>query len=204
MAEKQSDFQWRCFPEVGPPEGVIAGWRMLLGLPRGAQVNLWLLIRVGLIEPETSEQRQLVEGYAMRFEANPAHLVGAVRACQHLLRDAAARKLEEHDLMADLRAISSGNPAGLELLAAHFTEVRNALRLRLLEDTLADYGNVLVGFDWRLDAVSSSNHGELDDAPIVFLNLAYRHGEETRKLPLQLTPSAIASLKAFFERFQTV
>ena len=194
---------WHCFPEAGPPDAVIAGVRMLLGLPRGAQGNLWHLIRVGLEEPETPDHRQLLESYAMRFEANPAHLVGAVRACQFMLRQAAARKVEQDGFVKDLETLSAGDRAAVELLTPHYLRVRNQLRIQLLEETLADHGNVLVGFDWRIDTVNVSNHGELDQVPVVFMNLAYRNGDDTKKLSLQLSPSAVASLKAFWDRFET-
>lgn len=200
---EQVAYEWQCFPSSGPPESVIAGWRMLLGLPRGAQQNLWYLIRLGLVEAEGADHRQQIEGYAMRFEANPALVLGAVRACQFILRDAAARKLDSTALMTDLRALSGGNSSGVDLLSVHFAEIRDKLCLALLEDTLADHGNVLVGFDWRVDNVSASNHGEMESVPVVFLSLAYRHGDETKKLALQLTPSAIMSLKVFFERFES-
>jgi hypothetical protein len=176
---------------------------MLLGLPRGAQANLWHLVRLGLEEPETPEHRQLFENYAVRFEANPGHLLGAVRACQFVLREAAARNVEQDGFAADLDILCAGDRAVLELLAPHYLRVKNQLRLQMLEDTLADHGNVLVGFDWRIDSVNVSNHGELDQVPIVFMNLAYRNGEEKKKLSLQLSPSAVASLKAFWERFET-
>lgn len=203
MSDPRPSSPWHCFPEEGPPDGVIAGVRMLLGLPRGAQSNLWHLIRVGLEEPETPEHRQLVENYAMRFEANPAQLLGAVRACQFLVRQAAARKVELADFLTDVQTLSGTDRSAVELLAPHYQRVRNLLRLQMLENTLADHGNVLVGFDWRIDNVGVSNHGELDSVPVVFLNLVYRHGDETKKLPMQLSPSAIASLKLFLERFET-
>lgn len=203
MSDPRPSSPWHCFPEEGPPDGVIAGVRMLLGLPRGAQSNLWHLIRVGLEEPETPEHRQLVENYAMRFEANPAQLLGAVRACQFLVRQAAARKVELADFLTDVQTLSGTDRSAIELLAPHYQRVRNLLRLQMLENTLADHGNVLVGFDWRIDNVGVSNHGELDSVPVVFLNLVYRHGDETKKLPMQLSPSAIASLKLFLERFET-
>lgn len=203
MPSDISSRTWRCFSESGPPDAVVAGLRMLLGLPRGAQTHLFHLIRIGIEEPETPEHRQLLEGYAMRFEANPAQLTGAVRACQYLLRQAAARRVEQTDFLEELARLCGENRAALELLGPHYLRVRNQLRIQLLEDTLADHGNVLVGFDWRIDQLGISNHGELENVPVVFLNLTYRQGEETKKLPLQLSPSAVASLKAFWERFET-
>jgi hypothetical protein len=203
MLSDVSSPSWHCFPEQGPPDAVIAGMRMLLGLPRGAQNNLFHLIRLGLLEPDASEHRQLLETYAMRFEANPAHVVGAVRACQFMLQKAAARRVDQEGFVADLVQLSAGNRAAVELLGPHYVRVRDQLRVQLLEDTLADHGNVLVGFDYRIDSVGASNHGEFEDVPVVFLNLAYRNGDDTKRLSLQLSPSAIASLQEFWQRFET-
>lgn len=203
MQPEPSPSPWHCFSSDGPPDAVIVGMRALLGLPRAAQSHLWHLIRVGLEESETPEHRPLIDSYAMRFEANPAHLLAAVRTCQFLLRQAAARRVQQADFIRDVELLSAGQSSAVELLAPHYARVTGQLRLKLLEDTLADHGNVLIGFDWRIDTISLSSHGELDGVPVVFMNLAYRHGEETKKLALQLSPSAVASLKAFWERFET-
>jgi hypothetical protein len=203
MHTDASSQSWHCFDHGGPPDAVIAGVRTLLGLPAGAQSHLWHLIRVGLEEAEAPDHRTLLDSYAMRFEANPAHLLAAVRTCQFLLRQAAARRVTQADFVSDLSALSGGSAGLGELLTPHYARVTSQLRLKLLEDTLADHGNVLVGFDWRIDAVKLSNHGALDGVPVVFMNLAYRRGDKTERLSLQLSPSAIASLKAFWERFET-
>jgi hypothetical protein len=193
---------WHCFPDGRPPEGVVVGWRMLLGLPPAALRSLWQLIGAALEHPDNPENRQLIEAYSQRYEANAANILGAVRACDFLLRQAATLNLEEAAFRADLVALSGGSPAGLELLLPRFVEVKQKLRERLLEDTLADHGNVLVAFDWRVDRVSVSSHGQMDDATVVYLNLRYRSGEERKQLALQLAPAALASLKAFWNQFK--
>jgi hypothetical protein len=192
---------WSCFPGGAPPEPVLAGWRMLLGLPPTALRNLWSLLGPALEDPSRPELRQLVEGYAQRYDASAASVLGAVRACDFLLRQAASLNLDEAALRGDLERLSGGHPSGLELLLPRYREVRDQLRARLLENTLADHGNVLVAFDWRLDRVSLSNHGQLEDVPVVFLNLKYRAGNEQKQLSLQLPPSAIATLKQFWNQF---
>lgn len=190
------------FPNGVPPEGVLAGLRALRGLPRGAQQNLWHLIEPELDESDPAEQRQRYELYAHRFEANLSHVLAAARTCAYLLRRAAEMNLSKAAFASDLERISGSDRAALELLEPRFESIRDALRIRLLEDTLADHGNVLVDFDWRIDEVRVSNHGEMLGIPVVFMNLKYRHGTEQKQLPLQLTPSAIASLKEFWTRFE--
>jgi hypothetical protein len=194
---------WHCFPDGTPPEQVVVGWRMLLGLPPAALRNLWNLLAVALDQPVNPESRQLIESYAQRYDANAANVLGAVRACDFLLRQAASLNVEEAGFRSDLVALSGGSPAGIELILPRYEEIRQRLRERLLEDTLADHGNVLVGFDWRVDAVHMSNHGQMDDATVVLLNLRYRSGDEQKHLALQLPPRTVALLKSFWNQFQT-
>ena len=206
--EEQSDAQvrrpeWHCFPDGTPPERVVTGWRMLLGLPPTALRNLWQLLDVTLAQPQNPDNRQLVETYAQRHDANAANVLGAVVACDLLLRQGAALNLDEAAFQADLIGLSGGSPAGVALLLPRYPQVREQLRDRLLEDSLADHGNVLVAFDWRVDAVHMSNHGQMDDAMVLLLNLRYRNGDEEKRLSLQLPPRAVASLKAFWDQFES-
>lgn len=190
------------FADVSPPDGLLTGFRLLASLPRAAQQNLWHLIESELAGTPEDVHRELVDGYAGRFEANPAHVLAAAHACAYLLRRASAAGLEIGALMADVGQLAGGNRAVSELLVSRYEAVRDELRLQVLEDSLADHGNVLVGFDWRIDQVRRSNHGAQIDAPVVLLNLKYRRGTQHGELPLQLTPSAVASLKAFWTRFE--
>ena len=192
---------WHCFPDGTPPEQVVVGWRMLLQLPPAALRNLWHLLTLALEQPENPDSRQLIEGYAQRYDANAGNVLGAVRACDFLLRQGASLNLDEAAFRADLVALSGGSPAGVDLILPRYVDVRQRLRERLLEDTLADHGNVLVGFDWRVDAVHLSNHGQMDDTTVVLLNLRYRSGNEQKNLAVQLPPRALASLKAFWSQF---
>jgi hypothetical protein len=194
---------WHCFPEGTPPEQVVVGWRMLLGLPPAALRNLWPLLSNALEQPQNPDNRQLIESYAQRHDANAANVLGALRACDFLLRQGAALNLDEAAFRSDLVALSGGSAAGVELILPRYVEIRERLRERLLEDTLADHGNVLVGFDWRVDAVHMSNHGQMDDTTVVLLNLRYRSGDEQKHLALQLAPRAVALLKSFWSQFET-
>lgn len=193
--------QLQSFPDGSAPTGLFSGFRALQSLPRGAQQNLWPLVQAELGEPDAHEYRQLVEAFCARFDVNAGPVLGAARACAFLFRHAASLRLDREAFTADLQqlAAEAGTP---DWLPSHYEAVRDELRIRLLEDSLADHGKVLVGFDWRIDHVRVSNHGHMLDAPVVFLNLKYRQGKQHEQLPLQLTPSAMASLKDFLKRFE--
>ena len=194
--------EWNCFPGSAPPDSVIRGWRALHGLPRAAQQNLWHLIDAALQSPEDPETRQLVDAYAQRFDANAAHLIAAVQACDYLLRQAASIGLTVEPFQADLEALSEeGERAGTELLCSRYDSVRALLRNRMLEDVLADHGRVLTSFDWRVDRLETSSRGHLGETPVVLIRLRYREGEKEDELSLQLPPAAVAALASFFDQF---
>ncbi len=192
---------WSCFPGGAPPESVLRGWRALLGLPRAAQQNLWHLLDAALQDPTNPDNRQLVEAYAQRFEANVAHVVAAVQACDFLLRQGAAMGVPLAGFRSDLEALSADDPVGVELLTARYEAVREMLRGRMLEDVLADHGNVLTGFDWRVDRLHATSRGELEGTPVLLLKLRYRRGNEEQELALQLPPEAVSTLGAFCSQF---
>lgn len=193
---------WHVFPNAAPPDQVIAGFRMLLTLPKGAQQNLWRLISLSLEHPNDPENAKLIDQYSAHFETSPPLVLGAVWACDFVLRQAAALNLDKESFVSDLQRLSGTDRAVVDLLSSPYLEVRDKLRGQLLEDALADHGAVLVGFDWRVDRITASNRGSMDDVTIVHLNLKYRTGDEKRQLSLQLTPDAIATLKAFWNQFR--
>ncbi len=193
--------QWNCFSETGPPDIVLRGWRALLGLPKAAQQNLWHLIDAALLDPDDASTRELIDAYAQRFEANAALLIAAVQACDFLLRQAASIALPLDAFRADLEALSDEDMAGVELLSSRYETVCTTLRNRMLDDALADHGNLVTGFDWRVDRVQMSSRGDLGDTPVVLLRLRYRNGDEEDTLSLQLTGAVVETLGEFCRQF---
>jgi hypothetical protein len=197
----RTEHEWRLFPGAAPPNPVLVGWQALLELPAHAIDGLWPLVERALLNPDDPENRNLVVLFCQQVTAEPVQVLAAVRSCDYLLRQAAAINVSAEDFAADLAALSGDNSAGLDLLTARYEDTRDALRQVILEDTLADHGNVLVGLDWRVDRVELSHRGASIDTPVMFLSLNYRDGEEIKRLPLQLTPRAFSSLREFCERF---
>ena len=73
----------------------------------------------------------------------------------------------------------------------------------MLDDVLADHGNVVVGFDWRVDRVQTSSRGDLSDTAVVMLRIQYRNGDETDSVSLQLTEAVVQALGEFCGQFWT-
>jgi hypothetical protein len=146
-----------------------------------------------------NEAKTLVELFSERFGLNPVQVVAAVRSCDYLLRQSAAMNLSAAELRRDLETLSGPHRAGVDLLLSRYDVVSERLRRRILEETLADHGNVLIGFDWRVEHVTASNRGTSLATAVTHLSLRYRDGAEVRRLSLQLTPETLRSLRQFCE-----
>lgn len=200
-AQPSPDCNLKCFDGNQPPAEILAGWKALLAMPRKVVDSFWPLVEAALRDPDNPQNKTLIEIFCQQHGLNPVPLVAAIRACDFLLRQASAMNLSDADFRGDLERLSAGDPVGTDLLMSRFGEVRQQLRLAILEDTLADHGNVLVGLEWRVDQVQVSHRGAGLDTPVMFLSLRYRAEDEVKRLSLQLTPDAFHQLKSFCDEF---
>jgi hypothetical protein len=190
----------RLFPEAGPPELIVVGWRQFLGLPGSAKQNIWALLEQALEHPDHPDNPKHLQAYAERFQANVSNVLGAVRACDWVLRQAAAAQVPEEAFREDLLALSPEDPSGVEVMLSRYAATQNWLRAKILEDTLADHGNVLTGFDWRIDRVDVSGRGNLGGTGVVYLRLQYRNADGEHGLSVQVTAEMMDMLRGFCER----
>lgn len=196
---------WYSFPDGQPPVAVFEGWRQLRLLPAGAKKSLWQMIWLALDDASVESAREALQGFCQQFGVNGTNVLSAVRACDIMLRQAAAVGLSAEHFRTDLLRLASGEPAeaAIELLMTGYGQAFAILRQRLLESTLAEHGNVLVGFDWRVDRLDVSSHGRFDGTPVAHLRLRYRHDDKSDHLNLQLTPDAIVALREFLSQFNS-
>lgn len=184
-----------CFGDVSPPAAIVEGIEQLDALPEGAVRQLWPLIEASLQTQDASGNTELLRWFCERLTLDPALIMIVVRCFDALLRQGAALGLSGEAFQEDLEALCAGNAAPVELLLPRYPATRDWLRQRIVEDTLADHGKVLVALDWRLDQVHASHRGTSINTPVAFLRLNYREGEERRRISLQLTPDAVRSLR---------
>ena len=189
--------QWRLFGGASPPEEVVLGLRQLGALPAAAFQNLWALIEVTLAGEPDETHEALVQQFCQRYSANPSIVITTLRTCEFVLRRAAAIDLPRERFVEEVGRMAGSDPRPLELLGGRYDGVRPLLRTRMLEDTLADYGNVLTGFDWRLDRVDASTRGTVGGVPVVYLNLRYRNGSQEHRFTVQLPPRGVAAMRGF-------
>lgn len=187
------------FAESPPPPALMDGWRRMLDFPKQTRDAFWTFITSVPSDPVDPRTRGLLEDFCQRYELREEDLMPAVHAAGLLLRQASALDLDRTHLHRDLVALSNGTD-DFETVLAKYDTLKRDLRQRMVGEALIDHGKVLVGIDWRVDTVVSSDRGANLNATVMLLTLRYRDGDRVERITLQLTPDAMKELKTFTER----
>lgn len=203
LAEDSGDDRGlHCLGGQAPPEALEQGWQALEGLPKGdATTAFWDLFGAFLSEPGHPSHDALFQTYVDMHGVDAQNVLTAMDACNQLLNHSVALDLPDALFQEDVETLAGGKTAqGVELIR-RYAGARPVLRQRVIEETLSDHGNVLVGLDWRLDRVEASDRGNQLNASVVFLTLNYRDRDEVKRITLQLVPESLQLLKSFIDRF---
>lgn len=177
------------------------GWQVLLQLSPRVQQEMTELVVRSVVDPDNEELGPALEALCRASEMTASAGMRGVRACQFLLREAAARDLDPERFAADLEALSGESTQGLRLLGTRYEALRPHLRDELLHQSLTDHGAVLADLDWRVDTVGSTNRALELNRPVVHLTLGLQSADGTERVSMQLTPRSIRLLQAFTRRF---
>ncbi|ANM28747.1 hypothetical protein ABI59_02660 [Acidobacteria bacterium Mor1] len=183
------------------PPPVLDGWRRLARFPDGALKQWWALLEPAVVRPTLLEDGVRVAEFAQMFGLGHEDVRMAVQATAFLVTQSMAIDLAGEKLAADLEKLGAKSPEAAKIVADGYEERRPRLRELIVEWSLADHGNLLVGLDWRVDEIKTSSHGAELNTPVVLMTLKYRGGDGDKRLTLQLTPSAMQRLTEFVGRF---
>jgi hypothetical protein len=179
---------------------VVSGWRKLLKLSSSARRSFWNLLGPALLEPTSEAQEGRLRDFSRANGLSKADLDAALRSVGFLLERSSALDLPLGTFQADVAVLSEETtPEGLEVLFSRYDDIRAQLRSGVVQGSVADHGNVLVGLDWRIDNVIASDRGQVDTT-IVLLTLRYLEGTKPGRLTLQLTTEALHEIKLFTDR----
>ncbi len=187
--------------EPAPPE--LAGdLRRVVALPAEALRRFWHVLGPSLDEPLPPQAAALLDAYCKEHQLDASSLARAVKACRFLLREAAGRDLSTDDFVADVAALqpapqlqSPGAVSLSDLLRAGYERARAQVRAEILRGALSAHGNLLVGLDWRVDTMETSDRGARLRAPVALVTLRYREGGEQKRITLQVLPDMLAELE---------
>ena len=195
------EIRLKCCQDRPIPQPVVEGWKQFLGFPEKAMNSFWDILRPALIQPANPNNRQRIESFCGDYGLEEKDVVAALRSCDFLMRQAAALDMDATPFRQDLAALSEGDKHGAEVILSQYEEVKANLRKVIIQESLADHGNVLVGIDWRVDNVTTSDRGTKLNTTVVLLTLRYRDANRTERITLQLTPEGMKELKLFCDRF---
>jgi len=200
-ATRPPGIRLRCCQDRPVPEAVVEGWKQFLGFPEKAINNFWSILWPALMQPANPNNRQRIESFCGDYGLKDKDVVAALRSCDFLLRQAAALDMDATPFRQDLAVLSEGNEQGAEVILSQYERAKAELRKVIIQESLTDHGNVLVGVDWRVENVTASDRGTKLNTTVVLLTLRYRDANRTERITLQLTPEAIRELKLFSDRF---
>jgi hypothetical protein len=191
----------KCCQDRPVPHAVVEGWKQFLGFPEKAMNSFWGILRPALMQPANPKNRQRIESFCGDYGLIEKDVVAALRGCDFLMRQASALDMDATPFRQDLAALSEGDEQGAEVILSQYEGAKADLRKQIIQESLADHGNVLVGIDWRVDNVTVSDRGTKLNTTVVLLTLRYRDANRTERITLQLTTEAMKELKLFCDRF---
>jgi hypothetical protein len=200
-SEKATPPALHCCQGEPAPDGVVQGWNALRAMRTSAQQAFVELLTTSIVEPDERVLEGMLAAFCDAHDVEPGTVLAALKASQFLLQRSAALDLDPELFTDDLQKLSSGDTAGLRLVASRYLPLKQRIREHLLEQSLADHGSVLVDLDWRVDHIASIGRAVNLNKPVVFLTLQLRDAEKSERITVQLTPRSIRLLRQFSQRF---
>jgi len=177
------------------PPDLGADLRCLLGLPLGALQQVWQVLGPSLAEVIAPETEQLLDVFCAAYKVNEDDVARAIKGCRFLIREAARLDVPAGALADDIDRLCPGEALVKELLLAGYEPARDRIRQEILRAAIADHGKLLVGVNWRVDAIQASERGAKLGMPIAMLTLHFRDGGEAGRVTLQVLPDMMGELK---------
>ncbi len=180
---------------------VVNGWEEYRGFSGEARNAFWPLLQRVLRSPAAPENGELASAFQEVTGLQEHSMIAALQSCEFLVREACSLNLDVSKFQADLEALSDGDLHEAQVILSQYEEMKRQLRAGSYHRSLSDHGKLLVGLNWRVDRVVSSDRGTELDSEVVFMTLQYQEGDDVDRVSLQLTPHALKDLKRFCAQF---
>lgn len=167
---------------------------LLATMPAGARRSLWRALAPAMPDPIPPSSDAAIDAFAAEHGIDATTLIRALKACRHLVREAASRDLDVAAFAADLAALDGDDGELRAMLLPGYQEAKLRIREELITRAIAAHGRVLVDAEWRLDLVAASSRGHDLKAPIAFVTLDLLEEGAPRRITFQATPEALRKL----------
>lgn len=176
------------------PPRLLADLALLDAMPPNARRGLWRALAPVMPEPIPPASDAAIDGFAAEHGVDPTVLTRALKACRHLVREAASRDLDAGAFAADLAALDGERGELRAILLPGWEGAKARVREELVMRAISAHGRVLVDAEWRLDMVAASSRGHDLKAPIAFVTLELLEDGAPRRITFQATPEALRKL----------
>ena len=177
------------------PPDLSADLLRLLRLPAEALQKLWQVLAPSLAEKIAPETEQLLDVFCAAYRVDEDELARAIKACRFVICAAARLDVPAGALGEDLERLCPGEALVKELVLAGYEPAKEQLRHEMIKAAIADHGKLLVGVNWRVDAIQASERGLRLGMPVAMLTLHYREGSELGRMTLQVLPDMMGQLR---------
>ncbi|MFT3772960.1 MAG: hypothetical protein QM820_46840 [Minicystis sp.] len=181
--------------QSAPPQ-ILADLEQIVWLPPAAQDRFWDALGPALSDPVPAGIGDVLDTFCGAHGVSAETLGRAVRASRFLVREASRRSLARELFAQDLAAIRPGDHTLASVLLRGFEAARAHVRQELAARSIMAHGKLLLDVEWRLDSVTSSNHGASLRTPVAFLTLRYEENGKQETITLQALPNVLQKLEA--------
>jgi hypothetical protein len=174
--------------------------RRLLRFPPEALDKLWQALGPCLAHKLSDETERLLDVFCAAYRLSDADLARVIKACRFLIQGAARLDVPALQLADDLDRLCPDAPLIKELLLAGYEQAKSAIRQEIVQAALVAHGKLLIGAQFRVDVIDTSERGTRLRQPVVLLTLQYCEGAEAGRITLQVLPDMMGQLKGICEQ----
>jgi hypothetical protein len=178
-----------------PSAELLADLRKLVNLPIPLRGPLSEVLDACLSETMPADLEDRVHRFCARHGVGVDDLGDALSAARVLIRGAAALDLASKAFEADVAQVTPGGADLVAILAPAYEDAKARLRAEMVRASLADHGKVLLGVDWRVDSVLSSQRGLRLETRVAILTFRYQRGGVDERVTFQVTPEVLMELQ---------
>jgi hypothetical protein len=182
------------------PPNLAGDLGVIPALPVEARQKLWQALGPTLAETLSADTEKLLELFCVAYRVDEQDLGRVLAACRFVIREAAAHDVLASALAEDLERLCPEEPLVKDLVLAGYEPAKAHLRQEMTRAAVTDHGKLLVGLNWRVDAIQTSERGAGLRVPVALVTLHYREGGEAGQMTLQALPDMVGELRRACDR----
>jgi hypothetical protein len=183
-----------CLGGSPAPAGLQDDLRAIAALPEDVLRDFWEILEPSLADVLDDRVGAAAAKFCRDREVTREALAPIVKACRTLFRSGAALGVPAERLGGDLTRLGIPDAIVGGCLLPCYERALASLRQGIIAQAVSAHGHLVTGFDWRVDAIRATRRGRGLDQPVTMITFAFRDGDATRTITLQMLPETLAEL----------